>query len=159
MESIAKHLSKDKLILRSGGAPGADSAFEQGSHSSLKEIYLPWELFNNNKSSLTSPDPKAFEIAKQVHPCWNKCSGAAKKLHARNVHQILGKDLNSPVSFVIYWAETKNGLVQGGTATAVHLAKNLNIPTHNLKEKTIRKAWENIAKNSQETKKSSIPLL
>jgi hypothetical protein len=143
---IGVSLGKLGLTLRSGGAPGADSFFEQGCNQSSgkKEIYLPWKGFNKSESTLFAPSKKAFDIAKTIHPKWANCSPASKKLHARNIHQVLGKDLKTPVSFVLYWAETKNSEVQGGTATAVNLAKRMNIPSFNLLDKKIKKLWENI---------------
>lgn len=156
MKELGKDLSSLGLLLRSGGAPGADNAFESGCDTSpnpqLKEIFLPWKEFNNHKSNLYLPSPKAFERAKEIHPNWKKCSIAAKKLHARNIHQILGKDLTSPVNLVVYWALEKNGVVQGGTATAVNLAKSLNIPTYNLIDKNIQdylitQIYQNLSKS------------
>lgn len=55
MEDIAFKLSQDKWILRSGGAEGADTAFEIGALNSftevVPEIYIPWLNFNNHDSS------------------------------------------------------------------------------------------------------------
>ena len=48
---VAKYLEKNGYTLRSGGAKGADQAFERGvSEDDMKEIYLPWRGFENNKS-------------------------------------------------------------------------------------------------------------
>ena len=119
-------------ILRSGGAEGADTAFERGIKlNQNKEIYLPWGRFNGNPSQRTKPLDKAFEYAEAVFPYnWNMLSQGAKKLHARNIHQILGDHLTDPVKFVICW--TKNGKVTGGTGQALRLAEELNIPIFNL---------------------------
>jgi hypothetical protein len=145
MEEIGATLAQLKLILRSGGAPGADSSFERGcdQKKGKKEIYLPWSQFNGNQSNLSEPTTGAFDIAKTIHPRWENCSLASKKLHARNIHQVLGKKLDSPSNFVIYWAEVKKGIIVGGTATAVNLAEKHNIPTYNLFKKDIQKQWEN----------------
>lgn len=144
IEKIARKLAKDGYLLRSGGAPGADTSFEKGcdKERGAKEIYLPWQGFNKNTSKLVHPMPEAFNLAQEIHPAWSKCSPAAKKLHARNIHQVLGTNLDSPVKFVLFWAETKNQKVEGGTATAVNLAIQLNIPTFNLLEHQIKKEWE-----------------
>lgn len=144
MEEVSYKLAHLGLTLRSGGAPGADSFFEKGCDNALgrKEIYLPWKDFNNNPSNLICPVNEAFKIAKSIHPRWANCSATSQKFHARNVHQVLGTNLDSPVRFVLFWAETKNQKVQGGTATAVNLAIQLNIPTFNLLENQIKKEWE-----------------
>ena len=54
MEKLGIVLAKKGFILRSGGADGADKAFEKGCDlaSGQKEIYLPWKGFNGNNSSL-----------------------------------------------------------------------------------------------------------
>ena len=48
MGEIGRNLAIDGYVLRSGGASGADTAFEQGCdlHEGMKEIYLPWKGFS-----------------------------------------------------------------------------------------------------------------
>lgn len=58
------------------------------------------------------------------------CGPYALGMHQRNVHQILGLELNNPVDAVICW--TPNGDVVGGTATALKLAMKADIPIFNL---------------------------
>jgi hypothetical protein len=58
-------------------------------------------------------------------------SSGAKKLHSRNVLQVLGDKLDTPSKFVLYYAKEKDGEVAGGTRTAVMLARELDIPTLN----------------------------
>ncbi len=129
MTTVAKWLHDKGVTLRSGGANGADTAFERGA-GNKKEIFLPWKGFNNNKSLLHTIPDKAFEIASKIHPAWHKCSPAAKKLHSRNVLQVFGKDLHTYSQFVICW--TPGGEEVGGTATAIKLAKRVGIPVYNL---------------------------
>lgn len=125
-------LAKKGYILRSGGADGADSAFEQGCDlvKGQKEIYLPWKGFNNNKSELYKVSKEALELASRIHPAWGQCSFGAKKLHGRNCYQVLGENLNSTSEFLICW--TLDGKSKGGTRTAIELAKQNNIPVYNL---------------------------
>lgn len=129
MTQIATYLASRDYYLRSGGAPGADSAFEDGA-GDKKQIFLPWRGFNGNKSNLFEIHPDAFETASRIHPAWDRCSQAAKKLHARNVHQVLGCNLNDPSEFVVCW--TKDGEAVGGTATAIKLALHIGISVFNL---------------------------
>lgn len=119
-------------ILRSGAAEGADAAFERGvSNPANKQIYLPWGRFNNHTSLRTKPLDLAYEYAKEVFPYnWDVLSQGAKKLHARNMHQVLGDHLADPVKFIICW--TPNGEVTGGTGSALRLAAELDIPVFNL---------------------------
>lgn len=129
MIGIGLKLNTLGYTLRSGGAEGADSAFELKAGTN-KEIYLPWVGFNNNPSKLYYPTNEAFELAKTIHPVWDILTVGGKKLHARNMHQVLGMDLKTPSSFLVCW--TKNGTVIGGTASAMKLAKKNNIPIYNL---------------------------
>ena len=132
MNQVAKHLAANGYILRSGGANGCDLEFEYGCNrvNGLKEIYLPWSGFNNSNSKLIVKDKRAFEIAEKYHPYWSKLSQGAAKLQARNSHQILGMDLNTPCEFVICY--TKKGKMIGGTSQAMRIAKDYNIPIFNL---------------------------
>lgn len=132
MIDLASKLANLGYILRSGGAMGADSAFETGCDSVYgnKEIYLPWKNFNNNKSNFYGIPEEAFEITRTIHPAWQNLTRGGRNLHARNIMQILGNDLKTPSKFVICW--TKNGQLIGGTRTALVLANQYNIPIYNL---------------------------
>jgi hypothetical protein len=132
MYRFAQVMAEQGMTLRSGGADGADSAFEQGCDSvqGKKQIYLPWVGFNGRSSQFTKPSNAAYDLASEIHPAWFKCSRGMKALHARNCHQILGMDLNSPSSFVVCW--TPGGKLVGGTRTALVLASLNNIPVFNL---------------------------
>jgi hypothetical protein len=127
MTDIARTLAEQDYTLRSGAAQGADSAFEAG--ATKKEIWLPWLGFNGHTSRLL-PSPEAFEVAREFHPAWDRCSRGARALHARNIHQILGPDLNDPVGMVVCW--TRNGGRSGGTGQALRLATAYSIPIHDL---------------------------
>jgi hypothetical protein len=132
MNKIAIYLARGGWTLRSGGANGADLAFESGCDvvNGGKEIFLPWPNFNGSTSTLCSPTKDAFIKAATMHPVWEKLSYGARKLHARNIHQILGLKLNDPANLVICW--TKDGKEVGGTATAIKIAKEYNIKIVNL---------------------------
>ena len=138
IEEVGRILSRTGYILRSGGAPGADSMFEKY-HTGEKEIYLPWSKFNNNGSKYYlesfSEDiiEKSMKIAKSYHPRWNQLSQAAKKLMCRNTFQVLGIDLNTPIDFIVCW--TKGGTINGGTGQAMRIAKGMGIPIFNLFDK------------------------
>ncbi len=129
---IAAVLAKKGYILRSGAATGSDESFENGYNlvGGNKEIYLPWQNFNDNKSELYNVSDEALKMAAEIHPAWDKLSQGAQKLHGRNTTQILGKDLNTPSKFVICY--TENGETKGGTATAIKLAQKYNIPVYNI---------------------------
>lgn len=134
MSQVAMRLAHAGYTLRSGGAEGADTAFEQGCDDALgaKEIYLPWKGFNGNPSPLyTQADTAQMQIiAMQHHPAWSKLSHAAKLLHARNVCQVLGADGNTPSEFVVCW--TPRGSGSGGTGQAIRIAGRAGVPVYDL---------------------------
>jgi hypothetical protein len=133
---IASSLAKRGYTLRSGGADGSDNFFEIGCDfaTGKKEIYLPWKGFNKNKSELYGVSDEALKLASTIHPAWDYCSIGAKKLHGRNIFQILGKELNQPSNLLICW--TQDGKAIGGTRTAIILAQKYNIPIYNLGNQT-----------------------
>lgn len=132
MKEYGRIMADGGYILRSGGADGADTAFEEGCDlvNGKKEIYIPWKNFNKNKSELFNVCEEALKLAESIHPAWDQCTYGAKKLHARNCYQILGKTLDKPVECVICW--TDSGMVKGGTRTAVVLAQKYHVPVFNL---------------------------
>lgn len=123
MRSIAHQLATRGYILRSGGAIGADQAFEDGCDDAggKKEIFKPCS---------GAPHRAASAIAQSIHPNWEACSPYARACHTRNVYQVLGADLRSPSRFVICW--TPNGESVGGTRTAIELAIQHQIRICNL---------------------------
>lgn len=128
LQDVAVRLSAN-YVLRSGGAVGADAAFESGVLlETAKEIWVPYVGFRGHKSKMT-PSKEAFAIAKSIHPAWDRLNNVGKALHARNCHQVLGISLNEPSKFLLCW--TPQGQIKGGTATAIKLALNNNIPILN----------------------------
>ena len=43
------------------------------------------------------------QIAASIHPAWHNCNEWARGMHMRNVHQILGYNLDYPVDAVVTW--------------------------------------------------------
>lgn len=127
-EKLGKWFARKGIILRSGHAKGSDQAFEKGCDSikGEKEIYIPWKNFEDSTSNLTVVNPVAFDIARKYHPKWHTLSQGAKKLQARNSHQVLGKDLNTLSEFIVCY--TPNGLGSGGTGQAIRIADGYKIP-------------------------------
>ena len=156
MRKAACKLATHGWTLRSGAADGADAAFELGwldwfvsetpwpKEDDLRaEIYVPWDGFNRHDRDglfgathvLTfMPNKREAEaIAMATHPAWDNCSSGAKKLHTRNVYQVLGQDLLTPSKFLICWAKVgKDGLPSGGTRTAWMLADGKGVECYNL---------------------------
>jgi hypothetical protein len=137
MTKIAEGLSRN-YILRSGGADGADSAFEKGA-GDKKISYIPWPGFNGSKAEYIAVTSDAMRMAGTFHPAWMYLSYPAKKLHARNCYQILGEDLNTPCHFVVCW--TPGGEEVGGTAQAIRIAKANGIKIFNLAKEEDFNFW------------------
>ena len=128
MTLTADLLEQSGYILRSGGALGADTAFEQGVRDQRnKQIYYAEQA-----------SPAAMEIAAKYHPAWHHCKPYARKLHGRNSFQVLGFDLNAPSEFLICW--TPDGCIRhidrsiqtGGTGTAISIAEAHGVSIINL---------------------------
>lgn len=126
MTEIAKSLEKQGYTLRSGGAEGADSAFERGTKE--KEIY-----------KANDATDKTRQIAKEIHPAPDRLgSGYVLDLMARNTFQVFGKNLDTPSDFVLAW--TPDGMEQseqrsirtGGTGQAIDMASRKGIPVLNM---------------------------
>ena len=139
MSRTATILSQNGYVLRSGGASGADTAFEKGSTSS--EVYLPWTKFNGNCSHLIVTDA-AIAMAAEYHPLWDRLPRTVRMLMGRNCHQILGMNLNAPVKFVLCYTpdgceSSRNRTSKtGGTGLAISVADAHKIPIFNLKNST-----------------------
>lgn len=116
---LGRSLEELGYVLRSGGAQGADQAFEQGVQNPERK-----EIFKAHHATV-----EALELAKAVHPAWSRCSEYAKKLHARNAQIILGKKLDTPVDFVLAWTLD---ITRGGTSLGMRLARKQGIPVYNL---------------------------
>lgn len=137
MRLIARTQARRGRTLRSGAAEGADSAFEAGCDAAhgKKEIYLPWDGFNARSAQepgvfVLIDSPEATAIASKAHPAWERLSQGARRLHVRNTYQVLGRQLNDPVAFVVCW--TPDGKGGGGTGQAIRLAESHGIPVFDL---------------------------
>lgn len=142
LQALGRKLATRGYALRSGGAMGCDTAFYEGCKEvgGMSTIFVPWSGFNNlfgeNIVSLSDmPQSLVYRAeweARQIHPVFDQLSQGAKKLHTRNVFQVLGPLLSRESSFVVCYAPVQGNSVKGGTRTAVELAKVYNIPVYNV---------------------------
>lgn len=144
MGVLAAHLAQRGLTLRSGGAPGADQAFERGCDNAQgkKEIFLPWKGFEKNPSLLHHVSTPAILMAEKFHRRqiasrdpnrrkeWDQLTQGTQKLKARNCYQVLGPRLDDPSKFVLCY--TENGSGAGGTGLAIMMADEYQIPVYDL---------------------------
>jgi len=158
MEEVGYSLAKMGRMIHSGGAVGADKAFQIGVERFCREngispcerqrIFLPENYFKGLKHDekrgiysfpRSTRYSEAVSMAKRVYlnpkaarnwPEW------MSNLMGRNCLQALSEDLSTPVSAIICW--TKDGSIDGskkssgGTGQALRLAKKFNIPVFNL---------------------------
>ena len=145
MEEVGFKLASQGWTLRSGGAIGADQAFESGMFRyagydqpyswTPAEIYLPWAGYEDHHkfshgglnilpSMIKINNESVAEgMAMAAHPAWNACKIGARKMHTRNVFQVLGAELDKPSKMLIAWTKIDRlGKPKGGTATAITLA-------------------------------------
>ena len=159
MGDIAQTLGDAGAALSSGGARGADKAFENGALRTDAPItvHTPWPGYNGYRpgrdpeTDIDIVHPNATEtvaghsyadLAQEHHPNWKRCSRGARALFLRNV-SILAGALDDdggtlPVRAVI--AYTPNGLPvgreAGGTGHTLRTAASLDIPCVNLSPRT-----------------------
>lgn len=141
MSHFAEVLATNGWTLRSGGAQGADSAFELGCRKAkgAMQIFLPWTKFNGhiaNGDNCVVPqfNQDVIDIARAHHPNWANLTTGVRKLIARNVCQVLGTcpSFDTPSRFVICW--TPGGKSGGGTGTAIRVARTYGVPVYDLGE-------------------------
>lgn len=145
MTKVAEILGKRGWVLRSGGAVGADSAFEKGSDNvgGKKEIFIAWNKISSDRIQAKIPNANkdfvgydaedeklASRIITELGKNWEGYGRGAKALQARNMRQVLGLKKDSPSSLII--AYTEGGKLKGGTATALKISMERNIPILNL---------------------------
>jgi hypothetical protein len=133
MRTIGAVMASNGFSLRSGGAEGADSAFEAGCDAvgGPKEIFLPRDGFEGRHASESDPSRNRFVFADPPtaaatamaalhHPRWDILDHTSRLLHSRNCHQVLGRNLDSPDKLVICF--TKGATGEGGTGQALRLS-------------------------------------
>lgn len=143
----ATRLARRGWTMRTGLSPGADQAFYRGAlagHGRV-ELYLPWPAFESPARSpqedlevfvLSEPTDAAYSLAAGFHPSWSVLGSHARRLRARDAHQVLGADLAVPATLVVCW--TPDGSIDGtgsrvgGSGQALRIACRHGIPVLNL---------------------------
>ena len=129
MENLATMLANRGWTLRSGGAIGADQAFERGCAMAQghRQIFFA-----------SDATEQAMLIAEEFHPAWDRMTDYAQHLHGRNALQVLGADLKTPSKFLVCWtpdsaiSHAERSIQTGGTGTAISIAESRGIPVFNL---------------------------
>ena len=160
MARIAHALGNAGVALSSGGADGADHAFETGALRSRAPltVHTPWPGYNGYRPGSDAPPSMTVihprpadtlngttyaDLARRHHPAWDRLrSRGVRALFVRNVSILAGAlDADGdvlPVRAVI--AYTPNGLSRGraagGTGHTLRIAAELGIPAVNLSPRT-----------------------
>lgn len=155
MVSIGKYFANKNYTLRSGGARGADQAFERGCGNGPKEIYLPFPNYEGNDSSLFM----TYDIFRKIAALkvWSKLKASLNEenprinldslpkdtqyRYARDVQQILGADFHSPSEKVIYWVPKD---AKEGTRITLFIAQHMGVPLENLADTKTYFYWKDI---------------
>lgn len=145
MRIYASVLADLGLTLRSGAAPGADTAFEEGCDraSGPKEIYLPWKNFQKHSSTLHDVTEESFGVAARIYDAtfpktFRYLKRPTKLFMARDCQQVTGTTLDTPSKFVLCWTpdacckQADRTRKTGGTGQAIAYASSLGIPVFNL---------------------------
>ena len=152
MRRIAAEAAAAGWTLRTGGAEGADETFQAGAEGAGGEVelYLPWPSFRQREqagraaATLTRPTDPAIRLSARFHPGWARLGRPARALHARNAHQVLGRDLALPSNVIVCWTPdgSLNGATHasGGTGQALRLAAHHGVPVLNLARAEHRRA-------------------
>lgn len=144
MMALGRFMAKEGHVLRSGAAPGADTAFETGARAEKGEceIYLPYKLFRQHPSLLFGDTVEDRNFTSKFHPNWANVGSRGRDYLTRNMYQILGRDRQTPTRFMVCW--TDDGKVKGGTAIGIRICQEYKIPFFNLGSMSLDEANEKI---------------
>ena len=134
MFKTAKYLDSKNYILRSGGARGADCAFEMGASIDKCHVYSINAKHKavSGKPSIIPDLEKFRDLAKLCCLHYNKINSQyAKDLHTRNICQIIGSDCDNIIKSEFVLCYTQYGEYKGGTTTAIRCAERFDVPIFN----------------------------
>lgn len=133
---LAERFNKESLTVRVDGSGPASDFFEKNAIKS--EVHLPWKSFNEKESKYCYNPADAYYLAKRYSPNYESIKEGARHFLARNVRIVLGKNLLSPILFLICWS--KDGCEHARNRTAatgyaglpIAIASVLRVPVFNL---------------------------
>lgn len=142
---LSAELEIKGYTVNTGDAKGADQIFRV--NTKKKNVFVAKDATDQTRI-----------IAKEIHPAPEAIDKMEKSdyvwgLMARNTNQVFGRDLNTPVDFVLFWAEeTKDPLrPKGGTGQAVEMARRKGIPTINLANPNWRDQLDMVLEGKKQT--------
>ena len=148
MTKIASKLEQEGYILRSGGAIGADSAFEKGIKNPKNKCIYTIENFDFSPENYEMCKSEILSIL-DSNLNFDNYGKNAQILILRDVNQVLGSIKTELVKskFLICWTKHLNYYAKppnacGGTRFAVRIALKYGIPVFNLLKKEDRERIE-----------------
>ena len=156
---LAETLGQLGCVLSTGGAAGADRAFETGAlrTDAPVTVHAPWPGYNGYEpgrepeSDIDVRVPRATDavrsepyadLARRHHPPWERCGRGTRALFVRNVAILAGAlgDDGAALPVLAVVAYTPNGLPTGrdagGTGHGLRIAAELGIPAVNVSPRT-----------------------
>lgn len=141
LNKLARNFDKQGFLLRSGGAMGSDTAFQNGSEHHI--IYKTDETIIHNGTDITIEqsicnNKELRRIAKEHYPFWDNSPPGTRDLMTRNVAILLGPNVDSKARMVVCYCRDEDS---GGTAMGIRVAKEYGIPVYNLFNENIRQIF------------------
>jgi hypothetical protein len=137
-EKLAQFLVSRGFTVRTAGGKDGEDAFEKGAGEKL-EVHIPWKNFDGRQSAFCKTSDEAKNVVRQFSPSFESLSKGVQTIIASKAHVVLGKELNTPILFLVVWsldgAETKKECTAktGFVSTPIKIAESLKIPVFNLK--------------------------
>ena len=134
LKKVGAYIAHCNVCIATGNATGSDQLFAIGANKVNPKkvvLYLPWKTYEasaiNKDNHLVLASGIDKEIAEKCHPAWEKLSDGVKRMMVRNVGIIKNSKL-----VIAYLNSNKPG--GGGTGHSLRVAKELGVPSFNLKE-------------------------
>ena len=155
MADLAETLGHSGCVLSTGGADGADRAFETGAlrTDAPVTVHAPWSGYNGYRPGrepesdidVRVPAPTDavhglpyLDLARRHHPAWERCGRGPRALFVRNVAILAGALAADgeplPVRAVVAFTPTglAAGRAAGGTGHTLRVAGELDVPAVNV---------------------------
>ena len=109
------------------------------------EAYLPWKKMAQELANVkrTFASKLAYETAAYYAPKFSTFPPAVRCIRANAVHALLGEKVDNPVDLILTWSECGTEVISRDTdfkkvnniVSYLQMAKDLNIPVYNVKNK------------------------
>lgn len=141
MKSLAQYLDSLGYTYRGNGSKVPGDSFELGSNR--KELYLPWNKFNDKTSDFNKKNAKfsqdVYDLSAKFFPKLSTLKDSVQKIISTDAFILLGENLRDPVKFLVLWTpdgceveKNINFKTTGFMAQAIKIACASKIPIFNL---------------------------